>query len=113
MDNEDEFFDDISGNVSCSDSSSVQQRELSKLIVPEDWHEHKSVQFFDFSNDVDNGYTVSMQEPFILTHHSDGKKFHVGEGCALNELTDEGQSVSKVKDKSGSYDVKSVSSDLK
>ena len=29
------------------------------VIVPEDWRDHKSVQYFNFSNDVDNGYEVS------------------------------------------------------
>ena len=34
---------------------------------------------FDFTDDYDNGYTVSTQDdPFIVTHKSDGKVFTVG-----------------------------------
>ena len=35
---------------------------------------------FDFSNDVDNSYSVSMQDdPIILTRKCDGKQFIVGD----------------------------------
>ena len=70
------------------------------------------MQYFNFSNDVDNGYEVSTQEPFILTRHSDGKKFVVGPGDKHDGISPSSGSVENESSTKPLYDEKTVGSDL-
>ena len=87
-----------------------QNRDLPNIaasIENEDWGEHNNVQYFDFSSDVDNGYSVSTQEPFVLTCHHDGAKFVVGDK-SLNEMSDEAKRYGENHTLPPVYDEKSV-----
>ena len=112
-DENDDFFESVSGDVSSGDNPNVQQQDLANLVVPEDWHEHKSLQFFDFSDQLDNGYEVSTQEPFVLTRHYDGKKFVVGDGIAHDKVVSDVKSDSNKDEKIPKYNEETVEADLK
>ena len=108
-----EFFDNITGDMSCGDNSNVQKDDLADITIPEDWRDHKSVHYFDFSNDIDNGYDVSSQEPYVLTRHYDGKKFVVGDSssCEIDKADD--STVDGNVRQAVPYDVERISGDLK
>ena len=52
-----------------------------------EWAEGESVQLRDFSSDIDNGYDVSTQPPYVMTRKFDRKKFIVGEGSVQDNLS--------------------------
>ena len=83
------------------------------MVVPEDWREHKSVQFFDFCDQLDNGYEVSSQEPFVLTQHYDGKKFVVGDGIAHDKIDSDVKIDSNKDENIPKYNEETVEADLK
>ena len=82
-----------------------------------DWHEHRDVQFFDFSNDVDNGYEVTMQDQgFILKSHCDGREFFMGTTPNTNDCDSTGDGLKSGTNSDGvepMYDPGTIGSDLK
>ena len=106
-----DFLDGLSGELSTGEVTNVMNKDSGELS--EDWCDHKSVQYFDFSHDVDNGYEVSTQELFILTCHYDGKQFVVN---SKNELDvhdcDDGKLSGNVTG-DVKYDDSNIESDLK
>ena len=68
------YFDSL-GDVSLSDNNSVRD-ELNKLSPKT---EEMCRKVFDFSEDVDNGWSVSTQDAnFLVTRNYDGQSFMVG-----------------------------------
>ena len=110
-----DFFDNLSVDMQFGESLEVQNHDLANIaasIENEDWREHNDVQYFDFSSDVDNGYSVSTQEPFVLTRHHDGAKFVVGDK-SLNDMSDEAKRYGENHALPPVYDEQSVETDLK
>ena len=54
-----DYFDTL-GNVSVGDSPKVQMDELNGILNVQEfvWHEHKDMQYFDFTDQVDNGFNI-------------------------------------------------------
>ena len=74
------------GNVSFSENNNVSKVDLDRMaayIVEDDI----CSTIFDFSGDMNNGWTVSTQDnPIIVTHKLDCKQFLVGdEGSKVNK----------------------------
>ena len=68
------YFDGL-GDVSLSDNNLVTD-ELNKLSPKTERMCHK---VFDFSEDVDNSWSVSTQDAnFLVTHNYDGQSFIIG-----------------------------------
>ena len=71
-----EYFNDL-GEVSFGDSTNVESGDLSKLSPKT---ERMCGKVFDFSDDVDNSWSVSTQDfPIVVTRNSDGKQFLFGD----------------------------------
>ena len=69
-----EFFDGL-GDVSLSEVTESERNDLEKLSeeVAKQKQDEMCSRIFDFSDDIDNGYTVSTQDnPIIVTRKSDG-----------------------------------------
>ena len=72
-----DFFLDM-GDIIASDTNDAEKRDLNKLAM--EAQSEMCEQIFDFEGDTDNGWSVSTQSnPHIVTRHSDGKQFLVGD----------------------------------
>ena len=78
VDNAAEYFEGL-GDFKFGDESDQKAIELNSDMAKEVSQDEMCNQIFDFSDYVDNGYTVSTQDnPFIVTMKSDRKQFKVG-----------------------------------
>ena len=105
------------GSVSVSDSSKVQNKDFVDINVEDevDWHEHKDVQYVDFTGDIDIGCEVSSQksETFLVTRHRDGQQFFVGDSHATESSESTGNQSTDLNDSGHDHDPQQVGSDLK
>ena len=112
-----DYFDTL-GSVSCRDSPKVETDELNGILNVEefDWRDHKDVQYFDFSEQVDNGYEVNTQDDgYVLRSNATGSEFfvHDGEKTLPSDSTESSAVSSQMSHGiSAMYDAQSVGSDL-
>ena len=112
-----EYLEGI-GTFNVSDNSASEQRDMQQFS--DEVQNSMCKKIFDFSEDVDNGWSVSTQnDPIIVTRNRDGKQFVINgaddtsaEQHKVNEEIDENLSKSQenVFDKEIEADMKRFSS---